>query len=282
MPSSRLARVFSVACGALALSVRQAAACAGSSQAKPVYRAFQASGFNDHLYTADWNEYNAVVNENRTYAAEGIKFLAFTEQVEGSVRLHRLWSGDASDHFYTTDSAEAEAALKHGFVLEDDAAHTPLYIYPSAQCGSVPLYRSFVPEPADHLYTISAAERDGAASMGWKYEFVAGYVFAPDAKSTPESTTRTDATTITKTQLQSSVVNSVSASSQSQSASGSTSSSEASGTSVSPLSDVTWSVLPAPTSMLPDGSSSGTTISQLSARTELFMTSVLLIAGFLV
>lgn len=108
------------------------------------------------------------------YTPEGIRALVFTTQIEGSVRLLRLWNDGPGDHFYTTNATEANNAVAGGYTLEDK---TPMYIYPTQLCGSVPFYRLFSSGTGDHFYTIDAGERDGAEGSGWDFEWVQGYVF---------------------------------------------------------------------------------------------------------
>ncbi|KAF7291265.1 hypothetical protein MIND_01270300 [Mycena indigotica] len=118
---------------------------------------------------------------NNGYVQEGIRALVFTTQVAGSVRLRRLWSAGVGDHLYTADTVEAARTLTQSYVYEDTV--TPLYVYPTAQCGSVPLHRLYIGGTVtDHFYTVDPAERDSAVSQGYTYEFIAGYVFPPDAQ----------------------------------------------------------------------------------------------------
>ncbi|MCB9595402.1 MAG: putative metal-binding motif-containing protein [Sandaracinaceae bacterium] len=72
-------------------------------------------------------------------------------------------------HFYTTSSTCEGSS---GAVLEG----TMGYLSPSATCGSTPLYR--LVRGNDHLFTISAAERDSAVAAGYRSEGVAGHVWA--------------------------------------------------------------------------------------------------------
>ncbi|KAF7291252.1 hypothetical protein MIND_01269000 [Mycena indigotica] len=152
----------------------QARACSGPADARPLYRKYKAAGY-DHMYTTDLGEYNA----NNGWTQEGVRALVFTTQVPGSVKLYRLWSGVAIDHLYTTDKSEGDKATQTGGYVYEDAA---LYVYPSAQCGAVPLYRLYLGgDGKDHFYTADPAERDQAVGLGYKYEWVAGYVFPKDA-----------------------------------------------------------------------------------------------------
>jgi hypothetical protein len=83
-----------------------------------------------------------------------------------------------SDHFYTTDEANARSAAN--YVLEDQ---NPIYVYPTQLCGSVPFYRMY--SSTDHFYTADPAERASAAGIGYTDEGIEGYVFAADVASDP-------------------------------------------------------------------------------------------------
>ena len=137
---------------------------------------------------------------------------------EGVHPIHRAYSHQATDHFYTTDREEIEAA---GYTLEhedyfwlrddDDDDTVPLWRCWSAQesdhfyttsgsCedapdmvlegnigfiattqlpGAVPLLRLY--KSGDHFYTVSAAEAESAqAAHGYTFEKVVGYVWPTD------------------------------------------------------------------------------------------------------
>ena len=60
-----------------------------------------------------------------------------------------------------------------GYSAEGIAA----YIFPSATCSSVPLYRMYSAGATDHFYTTNAEEKDNAvANLGYTYEGIAAYV----------------------------------------------------------------------------------------------------------
>ncbi|KAF7291255.1 hypothetical protein MIND_01269300 [Mycena indigotica] len=159
----------------------------------PLYRKYKTAGY-DHMYTADLGEYNA----NNGWTQEGVRALVFTTQVPGSVKLYRLWSGVAIDHLYTTDKSEGDKATQTGGYVYEDAS---LYVYPSAQCGAVPLYRLYLGgDGKDHFYTADPAERDQAVGLGYKYEWVAGYVFPKDAAQQQQQQQQQPAQTTTKGQ----------------------------------------------------------------------------------
>ncbi|KAJ8461801.1 hypothetical protein ONZ45_g18171 [Pleurotus djamor] len=61
---------------------------------------------------------------------------------------------------------------------------SPGKVFATAQPDTIPVYRlyKFHQGLADHLYTVSAPERDNAvAAMGYTYEKIAGYIF-PDRR----------------------------------------------------------------------------------------------------
>nr|GAT51786.1 predicted protein [Mycena chlorophos] len=271
MPVAPPATLASILCMILPF-VLEVRACAGASEAVAMYRAFKADG-TDHFYTLDLSEYNnAVANDG--YAAEGIRALVFDTQVEGSVQLHRLWSGADVDHFYTTNTTEAAAAEQGTYVSEDAASdgHTPIYVYPTALCGSVPLYRSYAGGTAmDHFYTVNVTERNDAEASGWGYELIAGYVFAADAAAssvvTTQSTMDTDTTTSTTTEIQSAAVSSASA----------VAANSGSSSGITAL-DYSGAIRPASTSTLPSGTfgadSGGATAIGVSGALSLVASSV--------
>ncbi|KAJ7500984.1 hypothetical protein B0H11DRAFT_1993254 [Mycena galericulata] len=156
--------------GVWAAGVR--ADCAADvSQIVPLYRDWDGV-ISDHFYT--------VLTTPRTrngYTAEGVRLSVFPTQVSGAVQFIRLYSSAATDHFYTTNATEAQAAAS----------------------------RQLSPAGLDHFYTINATERDGAETSGWAYEQIAGYVFPPAAAassaaappSTPTTATEFSTTTTT-------------------------------------------------------------------------------------
>src|SRR4051812_22214566 len=78
---------------------------------------------------------------------------------QGTVRLYRLWSPSATDHFYTTNRSERDNAVQRlGYQDEGTAA----WIYPSDRRNTVPLYRLWNPSVTDHFYTTDRNERNRA------------------------------------------------------------------------------------------------------------------------
>ncbi|KAJ6590502.1 hypothetical protein DFH09DRAFT_1358712 [Mycena vulgaris] len=99
--------------------------------------------------------------------------LVFTTQAPRATEFICLFNAAISDHFYTTNATEG---LAGGYAVENPAQ---MYLYPTQLCGSVPLYRSYSEIRTHHFYTADAVERDQAASSGYVYQLVAGYVFPP-------------------------------------------------------------------------------------------------------
>jgi len=145
-------------------------------------------------------------------------FTAVNELYANGSRLrgiHRSYNPASHEHFYTTNVHEAQCcgfALEssNSFYLEEDggSGRTPFYrcfkangkhfYTQSPTCegstvegtlgfirtgpgvaGTTALYRLYSGAFGDHLYTTSAPERDYALSVGYTYEGVAGYVWAP-------------------------------------------------------------------------------------------------------
>lgn len=92
-------------------------------------------------------------------------------RVTSRVRLFRLWSGLATDHFYTTSIAERDLAVRDlGYVLEDEL----IYVHDTAGDGRRPLHRYYSEVETDHFYT---ALGDGGSIPGYVYEGIACYVY---------------------------------------------------------------------------------------------------------
>ncbi|KAJ7899790.1 hypothetical protein B0H13DRAFT_2029492 [Mycena leptocephala] len=227
------------------------AACAGAAQSQPLYRAWNPT-ISDHFYTPSLAEYNSAGD----YTPEGIRARLFTTQVAGSVRLIRL----------------EERVDGGGYVIEDK---NPMYVYPTALCGSVPFYRLFAGAYGDHFYTESAEERDGSETSGWAYEWIAGYVFPPDADTsagggTTTTTTQKDTVTTTNTKTSTSTDTAKAPTSPTPPTTATTSTSAGPAAPSPPALGTADPVDPAPTSML-DGSS--TTSGDSSSSTSLSGTS---------
>lgn len=115
-------------------------------------------------------------------AATKAKILASTPQAVAAyeaaqaalpkVSLYRLYSHHPADHFYTTNSAERDHAVRaYGYAYELPAAQ----ILASPAENSVPFFRVY--RNREHFYTTDEAEKQRAIA-GARDEGIAGFVYA--------------------------------------------------------------------------------------------------------
>ncbi|KAH7105007.1 hypothetical protein BKA62DRAFT_669316 [Auriculariales sp. MPI-PUGE-AT-0066] len=91
------------------------------------------------------------------------------------VPLYRAWSNDLGnfDHFYTRSLGEIINA-EPGYTQEPDCCR----LFADNQTSStVPFYRLWSGDAADHFYTTSEAQRTYALSIGYVDEGVTGWVY---------------------------------------------------------------------------------------------------------
>lgn len=153
--------------------LQAAETCEPSSSFTPLYRAYSASAI-DHFYTTSASELNTAVS-SLGYTFEGVtgNVLVSQSAITASEPLYRLYSGGATDHFYTTSAAELSTAVgSNGYTFEG----VPGWIYPSQVCGSIPLFRTYDAQGTDHFYTTSQAEYESVVAGGFADEGVVGYV----------------------------------------------------------------------------------------------------------
>ncbi|KAJ7906447.1 hypothetical protein B0H13DRAFT_1619369 [Mycena leptocephala] len=136
------------------------AAYAGATQPQPLYRAWNPT-ISGHFYTVCLTPVFRMPSLSHICP----RATAQPRPVAGSVRLIQLYNAAAGEHFYTTNTTEANSASTGGgYVIEDK---NPMYVYPTQLCGSVLFYRLFAGTYGDHFYTESAEERDGSETSGW-------------------------------------------------------------------------------------------------------------------
>lgn len=135
----------------------------------PMYRQWN-SGLVDHFYT------NSPTETGSGYVAEqptgNLISTQATGTSTGTVPLYRYYSASLSDHFYSSSSTAPAGYVSEGVIG---------YMFPASVPGSTPLYRLYRhinsdPANGDHMYTISATERDAATAHGYRYESIEGYV----------------------------------------------------------------------------------------------------------
>ncbi|MCX6674311.1 MAG: hypothetical protein NTY37_11100 [Methanothrix sp.] len=89
--------------------------------------------------------------------------------------LHRWFSTQSGDHFYTTDPS-GELAPTSGYTYEGITG----YIATSQQQGTTALYRWFSTQSGDHFYTTDPSG-ELAPTSGYAYEGITGYIRQKDA-----------------------------------------------------------------------------------------------------
>jgi hypothetical protein len=117
-----------------------------------------------HFYTVDLGE-----AQSGDLSLEAANFFyLYADAAPGLTPFHRCVKGNGKRFYTQSPSCEGGGTLE-GVMGQIAAAEL---------CGAIPLYRLYKGENGAHFYTTSAIERDNAESMfGFKYEFVAGYVW---------------------------------------------------------------------------------------------------------
>jgi hypothetical protein len=131
-----------------------------------VHRAY--NGTNGHLFTTDLAEAQAWGLEAQAF------FYLYVDAAADLRPFFRCGKPGTGNYFYSeSNDCEVTGAplLTVGFIAPSPQPGQP------PTCGSVPLYRIYLPGNNWHFYTISAPERDAAVAGGWVDQGVAGYVF---------------------------------------------------------------------------------------------------------
>jgi uncharacterized delta-60 repeat protein len=99
------------------------------------------------------------------------------------VRLYRAYNISADYHFFTTNTAEWQAAVTRG--LRDESTGIPgIGVYGGPAAGSSPIYRLYNPNTGKHYYTLNLLERDNLQTIGWRYESIEGFMFDTQVANT--------------------------------------------------------------------------------------------------
>jgi hypothetical protein len=92
-----------------------------------------------------------------------------------TARMYRAYNPNTNCHFFTTNPAEFDNAVAHGF--RDETTGQPGFALLSTQMTDAqPLFRLYDPQTGCHKYTTSTLDRDDLSSIGWRYERTEGYV----------------------------------------------------------------------------------------------------------
>ena len=137
----------------------------------PVYR-FYSKNYKGHFFTIDEGEMWTIRNTNRNWSFEGTAYMAFTNQVDGTVPLYRFYSKGYRGHFFTIDADEAEVVKKNRNWEYEGVAY---YVYPQEVAGSVPVFRFWSDRYRHHFYTIDENEKTYLEQHdpNWKFENIA-------------------------------------------------------------------------------------------------------------
>ena len=149
------------------------------AEAMPVYR-FYSKNYKGHFFTIDEDEMWTIRNTNRNWSFEGTAYMAYTNQVHGTVPLYRFYSKGYRGHFFTIDADEAETVKKNPNWKYEGIAY---YVYPEEVEGAVPVFRFWSKGYRHHFYTTDEAEKDTliATNPNWKYEGVAFYAMPAES-----------------------------------------------------------------------------------------------------
>ena len=82
-----------------------------SSTSTPVYRLYSPL-INQHLYTADTNERNNLLNSGGVWQDEGIS--QYVLAASGSAPVYRLYAPSLQVHLWTSDSYERHVLISSG------------------------------------------------------------------------------------------------------------------------------------------------------------------------
>jgi hypothetical protein len=153
-----------------------------ASHAVPLYRLY-SPGAIDHFYTTNAAERDHA-EQNLGYHGEGTAACIWPTSTNRIplvplVPLYRLYSPGATDHFYTTNTAERDHAI-HTLGYHDEGITGDVANHPVANL--IPLYRLYSPTGTDHFYTTNATERDHAIhTLGYHDEGIAAWVLPSSA-----------------------------------------------------------------------------------------------------
>jgi hypothetical protein len=132
-----------------------------SQDTAPLYRYWNSKTV-DHLFTTDANEIGTTIPKRKGkygYVYEGTQCHLYTRQVESSVPLYRYWKHSSRDHLYTTNPEEIGTTIrgqtgKHGYKSRGIVGYCMSCKTPK----TVPLYRYWRSNGADHFYTTNIRE----------------------------------------------------------------------------------------------------------------------------
>lgn len=81
--------------------------------------------------------------------------------------MNRLYNPNSGEHFYTSDSTEANALIGYGWKNEGIGWVAPSDQSIDASSHAQTVYRLYNPNAGDHHYTLDVKEKDSLVRMGW-------------------------------------------------------------------------------------------------------------------
>ncbi len=159
-----------------------------------INQAFYVAGRNsapekDAYSAKPTNPFSANTEHANRYAGESALTVTFNQRVRNGhianqIPFWRLYNENIQDHFYTTDAAERDRAIRDYGYKDDGVA---CYVLPGGDRTGIPLFRLWNDKAGDHFYTTKIADRDRAIrDYGYKDEGVACNVLpVGDSSGTP-------------------------------------------------------------------------------------------------
>lgn len=144
-----------------------------------------------HFFTISQAEFNFVVNvlHFTDESTNNAGFAVLTGPVANATSIHRLYDPNNGEHYYTTNNAERDFLIAHGWNNENEEGA----IYTSQQPGTTEIYMLYNNISGEHLFTESAATMDTILNQFpgiWVQQTSLGYGYAvpaPTASSQPTS-----------------------------------------------------------------------------------------------
>ena len=80
----------------------------------PVYR-FHSKEYMSHFYSINKAEADYITSNypEDLWKYEGIEFCAYPNKADGTFGVHRFWSAEYENHFFTTNNAEKDYVIKN-------------------------------------------------------------------------------------------------------------------------------------------------------------------------
>lgn len=141
------------------------------------------TGASQDVFTTNEAERNSLLSQG--FADRGVTGWCFTNAVTGTVPLHRLQAAlpdGGTDHFYTTDQAEANRAVSQFRYVK---IGVECYVWSSENERSIPLYRLYR-GGRGHLYTTDKTARTKLIASGYTDEGITGFLVPPPGFREPK------------------------------------------------------------------------------------------------